>query len=221
MNLHNNKYLYLSLLLALSSCGGGSSSPPSPVITLTASSEFVLVDSSVTIIWSSSNTSNCKAYGAWSGSKATTGNQEIIITSPGANIFNISCSGSNGSRSASVTVEGYRETTGASVDGYIRQADIFIDTMKNRNVQIILESHSEHLLRRLQRRVAEEQLTNQDTALYFCQTNNRGISEITALKLDRYGNINNWPDGFFGDELGELAAMTEAGMRRQIQERGS
>ncbi len=128
MNLHNNKYLYLSLLLALSSCGGGSSSPPSPVITLTASSEFVLVDSSVTIIWSSSNTSNCKAYGAWSGSKATTGNQEIIITSPGANIFNISCSGSNGSRSASVTVEGYRETTGASVDGYIRQADIFIDT---------------------------------------------------------------------------------------------
>lgn len=100
-------------------------------------------------------------------------------------------------------------------------ADIFIDTMKTRNVQIILESHSEHLLRRLQRRVAEEQLTNQDAALYFCQTNNRGISEITALKLDRYGNINNWPDGFFGDELGELAAMTEAGMRRQIQERGS
>lgn len=96
-------------------------------------------------------------------------------------------------------------------------ADIFIDTMKTRNVQILLESHSEHLLRRLQRRVAEEQLTNQDAALYFCQTNDRGISEITALELDRYGNINNWPDGFFGDELGELAAMTEAGMRREMQ----
>lgn len=70
-------------------------------------------------------------------------------------------------------------------------ADIFIDTMKNRKVQIILESHSEHLLRRLQRRLAEEQLTNQDAALYFCQTSDRGISEITALELDQYGNINN------------------------------
>ena len=88
-------------------------------------------------------------------------------------------------------------------------ADIFIDTMKTRNVQIILESHSEHLLRRLQRRVAEEQLGDRDAALYFCQTSDRGRSEIVALELDPYGNINNWPDGFFGDELGELAAMTD------------
>ena len=87
-------------------------------------------------------------------------------------------------------------------------------------VQIILESHSEHLLRRLQRRVAEERLTNQDAALYFCQTNDQGISDITSLELDRYGNINNWPEAFFGDELGELAAMTEASMRRDMQERG-
>nr|VFK31631.1 MAG: AAA ATPase domain-containing protein [Candidatus Kentron sp. MB]VFK75863.1 MAG: AAA ATPase domain-containing protein [Candidatus Kentron sp. MB] len=34
--------------------------------------------------------------------------------------------------------------------------DVFIDVMKNRHVQIILESHSEHLLSRLQRRMAAE-----------------------------------------------------------------
>ena len=43
-------------------------------------------------------------------------------------------------------------------------ADVFIDVIKNRNMQIILESHSEHLLRRLQRRIAEEQLQENDTA---------------------------------------------------------
>ena len=34
--------------------------------------------------------------------------------------------------------------------------DVLIDVVKNRNIQIILETHSEHLLRRLQRRIAEE-----------------------------------------------------------------
>src|SRR5262249_46498369 len=47
-------------------------------------------------------------------------------------------------------------------------ADVFVDVLKNRKVQVILESHSEHLLRRLQRRIAEEVLPNGDTSIYFC-----------------------------------------------------
>ncbi|MBC6473671.1 MAG: AAA family ATPase [Hormoscilla sp. GM102CHS1] len=39
-------------------------------------------------------------------------------------------------------------------------ADVLIDAINTRKVQIILESHSEHLLRRLQRRVAEQQLAS-------------------------------------------------------------
>jgi len=48
-------------------------------------------------------------------------------------------------------------------------ADVFINIVKDkkRKVQIILESHSEHLLRRLQRRIAEEKLSPDDVALYF------------------------------------------------------
>jgi predicted ATPase len=38
-------------------------------------------------------------------------------------------------------------------------ADLFIDVAKKRNVQIIVKSHSEHMLCRLQRRVAEGQLS--------------------------------------------------------------
>jgi hypothetical protein len=34
--------------------------------------------------------------------------------------------------------------------------------------------------------------------------------------MDMFGNISNWPDGFFGDDLGELAAMTRAAMQRQL-----
>jgi len=93
-------------------------------------------------------------------------------------------------------------------------ADVLIEAVKSRNVQIIVESHSEHLLRRLQRRVAEEKLLPEDTALYFCGIDG-GVSELTALKVDLYGNIENWPEGFFGDDFGEIAETQKAILRRR------
>ena len=93
-------------------------------------------------------------------------------------------------------------------------ADVFIDVVKNRNIQIILETHSEHLLRRLQRRIAEEEIPATDTALYFCQVNH-GTSEIERLDMDEYGNITNWPQDFFGDEMSDWGAKSKAEMKRR------
>ena len=93
-------------------------------------------------------------------------------------------------------------------------ADVFIDAVKSRGIQVIVESHSEHLLRRLQRTIAEETVLPQDTALYFCEID-AGVSSLTALQVDMYGNIENWPDGFFGDEFEEIAAMQKAILRRR------
>ena len=93
-------------------------------------------------------------------------------------------------------------------------ADVLIDVVKNQNVQIILESHSEHLLLRLMRRIAEEEISADDTALYFCQIND-GTSEIERLNIDEYGNIRNWPQNFFGDEMGDLVEKTKAEMQRR------
>jgi predicted ATPase len=95
-----------------------------------------------------------------------------------------------------------------------RLADVFIDAVKNRHIQIILESHSEHLLRRLQRRIAEESLKLKDTALYFCDIGKEG-SSLTPLDVDLLGTIRNWPKDFFGDEMAEMAAITRAAMKRQ------
>lgn len=93
-------------------------------------------------------------------------------------------------------------------------ADVFINAVKTRKIQIILESHSEYLLKRLQRRIAEEQIASATAALYFCDMTNVG-SKMTELNLDLFGNITNWPDGFFGDDFGEMAAMTQAILHRQ------
>ena len=93
-------------------------------------------------------------------------------------------------------------------------ADVFIDAIKTRKIQIILESHSEHLLRRLQRRIAEEQFSKDDIALYFCDIKH-GVSQLKPLELDLLGNITNWPKDFFGDSFGEIAATAKAGIKRQ------
>lgn len=93
-------------------------------------------------------------------------------------------------------------------------ADIFIDVVKTRKIQIILESHSEHLLRRLQRRIAEDDFPSRDAELYFCDSEN-GKSRLTKLNLDVFGNIANWPKDFFGDEFGEIAMMQKAIIERK------
>lgn len=97
-------------------------------------------------------------------------------------------------------------------------ADVLIDAAKSRNVQILIESHSEHLLRRLQRRVAEATTaTEEDVALYFCK-NEGESSSITRLDIDTYGNITNWPNDFFGDDFEEIAATSKAGLMRKLKE---
>jgi hypothetical protein len=98
-------------------------------------------------------------------------------------------------------------------------ADLFVDAIRAREngepreCQFIVESHSEHFLRRLQRRIAEEELSTDDAALYFVHTDGAS-ARIEALKVDLFGNILNWPDGFFGDEIGDLVARSEAQARR-------
>lgn len=95
-------------------------------------------------------------------------------------------------------------------------ADVFIDAWETRGVQVLFESHSEHLLRRLQRRVAEQKFRRQDVGLYFCAADGAGTSELSQLTVDKFGNISNWPEDFFGDQFGEIAAMTDAALSRQM-----
>jgi len=93
-------------------------------------------------------------------------------------------------------------------------ADVFIDAINTRKVQIILESHSEHLLRRLQRRIAEDKLGTENAALYFC-TMEEGESKLQQLVMDMFGIIENWPKDFFGDSFGEIAKTSDAIMARK------
>ena len=98
-------------------------------------------------------------------------------------------------------------------------ADVMLNVAEVRNVQIIVESHSEHLMRRLQRRVAEQKASSEDVKLYFVSSQ-RGQAHISDLALNEWGEIENWPANFFGDEMGEIAAITEASLSRKMEQSG-
>lgn len=95
-------------------------------------------------------------------------------------------------------------------------ADVMLNVANERDVQIVVESHSEHLMRRLQRRVAEQEASSGDVKLYFVSSK-RGRAQVSDLHLNDWGEIENWPENFFGDEMGEIAAITGASLRRKME----
>jgi predicted ATPase len=99
-------------------------------------------------------------------------------------------------------------------------ADVMIDVTQSRengadrNIQLIIETHSEHFLRRLQRRIAEEAIPQGKVAAYFADAS-RLPAALRALEIDSWGNIRNWPEHFFGDEMGDITGQAEAALKKR------
>ena len=102
-------------------------------------------------------------------------------------------------------------------------ADLFIETIRSRErasdrgIQLLVETHSEHLLRRLQRKIAEGELAPDDVALYSCAIGESG-STLLPLDVDELGNIRNWPNDFFGDQFEDIAVQATLSVKRRIEE---
>jgi hypothetical protein len=104
-------------------------------------------------------------------------------------------------------------------------ADVMIDAIRaredgeQRGIQLIIETHSEHFLRRLQRRIAEDVVGNEQISAYFANTS-ENPTRLDKLQIDLYGNIINWPEDFFGDEMGDIAAHNLAALKKRTKENG-
>ncbi|XEI32422.1 DUF3696 domain-containing protein [Aeromonas veronii] len=92
-------------------------------------------------------------------------------------------------------------------------AELFVEVSKERNVQFIVESHSEHLFRRMQTLIARQQIMPKDAAMYFVEREG-SAARLRSLELDDFGRVKNWPEGFFGDVLGETREQTALAIKR-------
>jgi predicted ATPase len=80
-------------------------------------------------------------------------------------------------------------------------ADLFIETSveSEQNNTYIIETHSEHIIRRLMRRVREGKISKDDISIVYVEAGSEG-STVTQIHLDDDGDlIDEWPNGFFED----------------------
>ena len=70
-------------------------------------------------------------------------------------------------------------------------ADVQIEASTLNGVQFIVESHSEHFLRRLQRRVAQETITKDHVALYGVTVEFLCPSEVKATYEKKFGDARH------------------------------
>ena len=114
-----------AIIFLASACGGGSSTPPAATVSLSADASSVLVSNASNLTWSSTNATACSA--SWTAQTSTSGSEAVTISTAGNNTYAITCTGSGAVGSASVIIEGYRNTDGVVVDGYISGAEVCID----------------------------------------------------------------------------------------------
>ena len=88
-------------------------------------------------------------------------------------------------------------------------AELLTQVSKERNVQFIVETHSEHLFRRMQTLIAKQEITTNDAAMYFIEREGRQ-AKLRELIPNKFGAIANWPDKFFGDSIGEAREQAKA-----------
>lgn len=93
-------------------------------------------------------------------------------------------------------------------------ADLFIQSAKGRGNRFLIETHSEHLILRVMRRIRETTRNSlpegkppikpKDVAILYVQPGENG-STVQELRIDEQGRfVDNWPQGFFEERLDEM-----------------
>jgi predicted ATPase len=78
--------------------------------------------------------------------------------------------------------------------------------------QVILESHSDHILNGIRRAVKERVLPPESVAIHFFQRRGRESereSNVVSPVINESGVIDHWPKGFFDQFDSDLAALTD------------
>jgi len=73
----------------------------------------------------------------------------------------------------------------------------FLATVASAGVQVVIETHSDHILNGIRRVVRSNEITPEQVALHFFRPRRENESQVVTPQLDRTGNIDIWPDGFF------------------------
>ncbi|HYN21202.1 MAG TPA: DUF3696 domain-containing protein, partial [Thermoanaerobaculia bacterium] len=73
----------------------------------------------------------------------------------------------------------------------------FLADVARAGVQVIVETHSDHVLNGIRRSVKAGRLTPEQIAIHFFRSRSAEAAQVLSPQLDGSGNIDTWPEGFF------------------------
>lgn len=73
----------------------------------------------------------------------------------------------------------------------------FLAQVAAAGVQVIIETHSDHVLNGIRRAVKVKQIDSSHVMLHFFRNRGSDGSQVVSPTLDGDGNVDVWPDGFF------------------------
>lgn len=86
----------------------------------------------------------------------------------------------------------------------------FLANLARSGVQVIVESHSDHLLNGVRLALRDKQIRPEDTAIHFFNRKpltSDDPAHVVAIHTDSDGNLSEWPGGFFDQSEKDLAAL--------------
>ncbi|BDM65447.1 hypothetical protein NFHSH190041_28990 [Shewanella sp. NFH-SH190041] len=86
-------------------------------------------------------------------------------------------------------------------------ADLFIDSVTSGHNQWIVETHSEAIMLRIQRRIRERKISHDLISVLYIDVGESG-AQVTSIGLDDEGDFTaHWPNGFFEERLNEMCGI--------------
>jgi len=79
--------------------------------------------------------------------------------------------------------------------------------------QLLVETHSEHLLLRVRRRIAEGEIDPKLVSVLYVEKP-RKVARVRQLKIDERGSFEEWPEGFFEEGYEEALQLARAAARQ-------
>ena len=83
----------------------------------------------------------------------------------------------------------------------------FLGQMAGAGLQVLVETHSDHLLNGIRLAVRDSLIRSRDVALHFFEAGD-ATSQVTSLAIDDNGAISDWPEGFFDQTERDLAVLS-------------
>jgi hypothetical protein len=93
----------------------------------------------------------------------------------------------------------------------VKLGDLYVDALAMEHPpRFIIETHSENLLLRVRRRVAEGAIDPNKVVIYWVNDTERPGSRVTPIYIKRDGGVTDWPKGVFAEDFEEVRAIRTA-----------